>query len=70
MKNQRVEFKIHFKNASTKNDRSTERYGAAGNSVILQLAQGDRVWVAHTSGSVLWTLSNAPFSTFSGFRLG
>lgn len=49
---------------------SPERYGAAGNSVILQLAQGDKVWVAHTSGNVLWTRYNAPFPTFSGFRLG
>lgn len=43
---------------------SSEWYGAAGNSVILQLAQGVRVWVAHTSGNVLWTRSNAHFRLF------
>lgn len=48
---------------------STDRFGAAGNSVILQLAQGDRVWVAHTSGNVLWTRSNAPFRDFGWNRL-
>lgn len=48
---------------------SPERYGAAGNSVILQLAQRDKVWVVHTSGNVLWTRYNAHFPTFSGFRL-
>lgn len=49
---------------------TTPRHGAAGNSAILQLVQGDKVWVEHIAGNVLWTRSNAPFTTFSGFRLG
>lgn len=46
------------------------RRGAAGNSAILQSDQGDKVCVEHIAGNVLWTRSNAPFTTFSGFWLG
>lgn len=48
----------------------TYKYGSAGKPAVLQLAQGDRVWVEHTSGNFLWTRGYAPFPTFSGFRLG
>lgn len=48
---------------------TTIRHGAAGNSAILQLVQGDKVWVEHTGGNVLWTSSYALLTTFSGFQL-
>lgn len=41
------------------------RHGAVRNSAILQLIQGDKVWVEHVDRNVLWTHSNAPFTTFS-----
>lgn len=44
-------------------------YTAAGNSAVIPLVQGDRVWVKHTFGSGLWTQPDAPISTFSGFSL-
>lgn len=48
----------------------TSSYGAAGNTVIVSLQQGDQVWVAYVGGSVLWTHVYFPYSTFSGFLLG
>lgn len=56
--------------AFTSGMNETYRYGSAGNSCVLQLAQGDRVWIEHTAGNFLWTRDYAPFPTFSGFRLG
>lgn len=49
---------------------STSSHGAAGNTVIVSLQQGDQVWVAHVLGGVLWTHAYFPYSTFSGFSLG
>ena len=49
---------------------STSSRGAAGNTVVVSLQQGDQVWVAHVIGGALWTHAYFPYSTFSGFLLG
>ena len=51
---------------------NTNVYNAAGNTVILQLHDGDRVWMSHRSNTQmasLWTNVYFPFSTFSGYLL-
>ncbi|XP_061168325.1 complement C1q-like protein 2 [Saccostrea echinata] len=39
------------------------------NLVVIHLQQGDRVWIQHHIGAFLWTMDEAPLSTFSGFIL-
>lgn len=56
--------------AFTSGMNETYKYWSAGNSAVLQLAQGDRVWVEHKAGNFLFTRDYSPFPTFSGFRLG
>lgn len=56
--------------AITSGRNETYRYGSAGNSAVLQLAQGDRIWDEHKAGNFLLTRDYSPFPTFSGFRLG
>ena len=45
---------------------SSGHFGAAGNALPIALVTGDRVWIQHVSGSVIWSHSGAPYTTFSG----
>ena len=40
-------------------------FSAAGNALPVALVSGDRVWIQYVAGSVIWTYSRAPYSTFS-----
>ena len=44
-------------------------FGAAGNDLPVALVSGDRVWIQYVAGSVIWTYSRAPYSTFSGYLI-
>ncbi|XP_061195162.1 uncharacterized protein LOC133203386 [Saccostrea echinata] len=39
------------------------------NLVVIHVQQGDRVWIQHHMGAFMWTMDDAPLSTFSGFLL-
>ncbi|XP_062585200.1 complement C1q tumor necrosis factor-related protein 3-like [Saccostrea cucullata] len=40
------------------------------NVVVVYLQKGDIVWIQqHSTGAFLWTIADAPLSTFSGFLL-
>ena len=48
---------------------SSGNYGAAGNALPIALVTGDRVWIQHVSGSVIWSHPGAPYTTFSGYLI-
>ena len=43
--------------------------GSAGNALPIVLVTGDRVSIHYVAGSVFWTYSCAPYSTFSGYLI-
>ena len=42
---------------------------SAGNALPIALVTGDRVSIHYVAGSVFWTYSCAPYSTFSGYLI-